>query len=233
MRGSWCRRWRRPRDGDDWNWKWCGCGAAEQAGGCSWRLMMRRVLCVHLPHWPLQRLWHAQPALRRNAMAIVGQRGRFQTVIWFCKRARYAGVRLGMPRAEALAVLPSLTVVEEDLDADYRALTKLATWADRFSPIVGLEQTAAPASLLIDVTGCANCFGGEQQLLARAHEEFRKQGWQVRCALADTVGAAWALAHFADELPCEGRGGVLSHAGSRPLPNPPLKREGIDEPPLG
>ncbi len=111
-----------------------------------------------------------------------------------CKLAQRAGVRPGMMTAEALATLPALACVTEDLDADRHTLTQLAEWSQRFSPIVGLEDAIAPSCILIDTTGGAACFGGEEALLQKARAEFAKNGWVVTIALADTIGAAWAQA---------------------------------------
>ena len=156
---------------------------------------MPRVMCVYFPHWSLQRIWHDQPGLRDRPIAItrpIANKG--SKVIACCGRAQRHGVRPGMAHAEALAMLPGLTCVAEDLDADRHALTQLAEWAQRFSPIVGLEDTIAPACLFIDTTGCAACFGGEEALVQKVNEEFRANGWAVVIALADTIGAAWAMA---------------------------------------
>lgn len=130
-------------------------------------------------------------------MAIVGPRGRRQTLVAVSSRAHAAGARVGQTPAEALAIAPGLVVLPEDVEADFAMLTRLAEWATRFSPVVGLESSPAPAALLLDVTGGTDCFGGEDRLLERAGHEFAAAGWQVRLALADTVGAAWALAHAA------------------------------------
>lgn len=102
-----------------------------------------------------------------------------------------------MPIAEARAIEPRLDVHEEESEADRRALEELAHWADRYSPIVGLEDGPAPQSLLCDITGCAACFHGEEKLLDRAVREFSALGWVPRIAIADTIGAAWALARYA------------------------------------
>jgi protein ImuB len=102
-----------------------------------------------------------------------------------------------MPVAEAVALDHSLTIEEEDAAGNRHALKQLAAWAERYGPIVGLEEGATPCSLLLDVTGCAGCFGGENNLLRLAQREFAAQGWVARVALADTVGAAWGLAHYA------------------------------------
>jgi protein ImuB len=101
-----------------------------------------------------------------------------------------------MPVAEALAIDSRLHVQEYDAEADLRALGGLAEWAGRFSPIVALEGAKCRHSLLLDITGCATCFSGEDKLLERMARELREQGWNARVAIADTVGAAWGLAHY-------------------------------------
>jgi len=80
--------------------------------------------------------------------------------------------------------------------ADRRALEALAAWSARFSPVVGLEDSAAPGSLLLDITGLAHLFGGETSLAARIVHDFARRGLTVRVAVAETLGAAWAVTHF-------------------------------------
>jgi protein ImuB len=156
-------------------------------------------MCVWLPQWPLQRLLHEQPDLQDKPVALVNPRGRRGPQVVCCSsRAARAGIRAGMPLAEAQAIETRLQVCAEDPDRDFRSLGKLAVWAGRFSPFVGVEERPSPQALLLDVTGCAACFHGEDQLLLRAAREFAEQKWKVRVALADTIGAAWALAHHAN-----------------------------------
>lgn len=54
----------------------------------------------------------------------------------------------------------------------------------------------APESLLLDITGCPSLFGGEEAYLDLVEHGLTQQGWQPRVAIADTLGAAWALAHY-------------------------------------
>jgi protein ImuB len=112
-----------------------------------------------------------------------------------CDRATRSSIRPGMPLAEARALNRHLSIHEADPRKDMRALEKLAAWAERYSPIVGLEEGPAPECLLLDITGCAACFHGEDKLIQRAVRELSEQGWIVRAAVADTIGAAWGLAH--------------------------------------
>lgn len=101
-----------------------------------------------------------------------------------------------MPLAEALAIERRLRVFEEDPGEDRRALGRLAEWAECFSPAVGLEDGPCPQCLLLDLTGCAGCFGSEGALLRRAVADLRASGWVARVTIADTVGAAWGVAHY-------------------------------------
>jgi protein ImuB len=56
-------------------------------------------------------------------------------------------------------------------------------------------------------------FGGEQLLAQRVLNALRQRGLVARLAIADTVGAAWALTHYGD-APCIATGDIAI----RPLP---------------
>jgi len=80
--------------------------------------------------------------------------------------------------------------------ADRQALGLLAQRLQQFSPLVGCEEAPRPESLLLDITGLAGLFGGEQRLAARVERAVSRGGFSSRLAIADTPGAAWALAHY-------------------------------------
>ena len=82
-----------------------------------------------------------------------------------------------------------------DFEADRLALEQLAEWCGRFSPIGGVEDAPRPDCLLLDVTGMASLFGGECALTEEVVRAFAERGLNVRVALADTIGAAWAAVH--------------------------------------
>ncbi len=65
----------------------------------------------------------------------------------------------------------------------------------RFSPIVGLEPFDNE-SILLDITGLAHLFGGEAALVEEIARDFARVGGSIRIALADTIGAAWAVANY-------------------------------------
>jgi protein ImuB len=107
-------------------------------------------------------------------------------------RATRVGVHTGMTLAEARALLPELVTQPHHPHADRTALESLAVWVDRFSPCVHLE---GDDTLLLDMTGTQRLFPDEEALLPRVADGVRQLGYTVRAAIADTPGAAWALAH--------------------------------------
>lgn len=70
---------------------------------------------------------------------------------------------------------------------------KLARWCVRYAPAT---NTDGADGLWIDITGAAHLQGGETALLADLRARLAKRGFTARLGLADTPGAAWALARF-------------------------------------
>lgn len=154
---------------------------------------------MHLPQWPLQRLLRAEPRLRAEPAALSAVCGKVKRIMLVSPRARTLGIKPGMLLAEAQAIEPRLAIRDEVPSNDRKALTALALWSERFSPLVAIEEGERPSTLLLDVTGCSACFGGEERLIAAAAKGIADLGWQARIALADTVGAGWALTHAGDD----------------------------------
>ena len=98
-----------------------------------------------------------------------------------------------MPLAHAQAVVPDLVVVDAMPSEDTAALRDLAAWCLRFSPLTAADP---PDGVWIDVTGCAHLHGGEEAMLRLLLAHLGRGGMQGRAAVADTPGAAHALARF-------------------------------------
>ncbi len=108
-------------------------------------------------------------------------------------QAEALGLHRGMSFADARAFCPSLISQPARPDLDARFLTALRRWATRYCPWVGVD---GEDGLVLDISGSAHLFGGEAGLLEdmRARAERARMG--VRLGLAETRGAAWALAHY-------------------------------------
>lgn len=160
------------------------------------RVSSRRILAAWLPWWPTERLARRLPEARERCFATVAEaRGRM-VVGAVNLRARRAGVVGGMPLADARAVVPDLVVRPADPAGDASTLESLARWAVRFTPRVAV---AGPDAFFLDIGGCAHLFDGERVLAELLREGLARLGLTSRAALADTPGAAWALARYGKE----------------------------------
>lgn len=109
-----------------------------------------------------------------------------------------------MTAAHAQSLLASEPAIIVPLDpaGDRRRLDALVQWSlRRFSPRVQADPFAntdgGQAGLLADITGCERLFHGEDRLLRLWLSSLARLGLACRGAVADTLGGAWAVAHFA------------------------------------
>ncbi|WP_373236831.1 Y-family DNA polymerase [Cohaesibacter celericrescens] len=151
-----------------------------------------------------------QPAMMPFALTL--QLSNSDRLYCLNEQAEAQGLQRGMGLADARALCPGLQTMPADREADSRFLHLLARWAGRYCPWVGLE---GDDGLVMDVTGSTHLFGGEEALLQTLQDRMMRAGLHVQLALADTRGAAWALAHFSEGPFFEGGGasGRLAEAG--------------------
>jgi protein ImuB len=99
--------------------------------------------------------------------------------------------------ADAHALVPNLEAREIDRPLLEHVFADFADWHSYASPIVSvLTDAAAFGDLMLDITGVSHLFGGEEQVLAKVTGRLQALGFTVSGAIAPSVGAAWALAHF-------------------------------------
>jgi protein ImuB len=164
----------------------------------------RRILSLWFPRLSAERLLR----LRRDALlqpfAVVGLRANAHLLVSMNPEAEAAGLRQGQPLRDATAMCPTLITAPENPAEDAAFLRALRRWAGKFSPWVAEE---APDALVIDLTGCAHLFGGEDGLMAQVEEDCADLGLSLRASIADTRGAAWALARYAGAGSAQTRSG--------------------------
>ncbi len=117
--------------------------------------------------------------------------------------AERAGVEKGQLLADARALCPQIMLAGADDEVDHRALTGLADWLGRYTPWTAASHRSSgahngPDGIFLDITGCAHLFGGEERMLADMMARLEDFGFEARAGLADTPGAAWAVAHYAN-----------------------------------
>ncbi len=185
------------------------------------------------PVWPARA--ETSPRHGGRPLALVDrERGRLRLAAVDATAER-GGLTPGLPLADARARVPELETAAHDPAGDARALAGLATWCDRYTPWVAVDggngEFGGGAGLLLDVTGCCHFFGkteseSENALLADLVTRLARRGLSARAALAETPGAAWALARFAALPPARpwvvvAPGGV--RAALAPLPPAALR----------
>jgi protein ImuB len=107
--------------------------------------------------------------------------------------AEALGLKRNMGVADARAMHPSLEVLDADPLADARMLARIAEWCDHYTPLVALDGADG---LMLDISGCAHLFGGEDAMLKEITWRLSMQGFDARAGLASTPGTAWAAARF-------------------------------------
>lgn len=118
------------------------------------------------------------------------------------------GVRPGMKRATALALVPDLLPGQADAVRDAQALQAVAHVALAFTPAVALDAQGAgavPAGVVghgvrLEVQASLRCFGGQAALLQRLGAALQPLGHRLRVASAPTALGAALLARWRDDL---------------------------------
>jgi len=182
--------------------------------------MDKRYLVLWFRHLTTDRIILRRPALKDVPFVLAApERGRM-VVKAANLPAEAQGISPGMVVADARAVLPILHVIEDKPEMAARLLNALAEWCIRYTPIAAVDL---PDGLVLDVTGCAHLWGGERAYLKDLVIKLRSSGYDVRGAMANTIGAAWAVCHYGQITPIIETGGTLE--ALLPLPPAALRLE--------
>ncbi|WP_321286240.1 DNA polymerase Y family protein [uncultured Sunxiuqinia sp.] len=158
--------------------------------------MPKRYLYIWFHYLATDRLAKNNPALRGTQFLLyASEKGRM-----LVRAASQALVKEGMVQgmvvADVRAILPSVKVFPDDLQAMQKLLNDLAEWCFRYTPTVAAD---APDGLILDISGCPHLWGGEVSYLDEITRRLRKGGYDVRVGIADTVGTAWAMARYGNQ----------------------------------
>lgn len=118
------------------------------------------------------------------------------------RAAEDAGLRAGMALSEARAFCAGLVLRPADLRGDAQMLAALRRWSLRWCPWAAVDGRDG---LILDITGSAHLRGGEPALIADMTDRLSRAGLGCHIGLADTRGAAWALAHAGGGIAAPGQ----------------------------
>lgn len=180
----------------------------------------KRYMALYFPHLAIDRLAREAAEPLNHPLALTRRAQNRIMLVAVNDAAEVQGLQPGMALATARAICARLDVREHQAQADAALLDRLANWAGRYSPSLGLDGTDG---LVLDITGGAHLFGGENPMLMDALRSLTNMGFSVHGAITDTPGAAWALARF-------GGGREIALAGNpadalAPLPTTALRMD--------
>jgi protein ImuB len=109
------------------------------------------------------------------------------------KVAEKEGIYSGTVLADARAIITSIHSIEEKPAQFDQLITHFAQWFIRYSPVVATDGFDG---LIIDATGCAHLWGGEEKYLEHISNRLLQFGYTIHIAMASTIGAAWAHTRY-------------------------------------
>ncbi|KIC35847.1 Y-family DNA polymerase [Leisingera sp. ANG-M7] len=164
----------------------------------------RRILSLWFPRLGAERILRAERGGIAGPLAVAEEVSNTQVISALNLAASAEGLQAGQPLRDAHAMCAGLVVRPRNRAAEAAFLAALRRWAGKFSPWVA---EAGEDGLTIDLTGCAHLFGSEAALMETVGQDCAEMGLSVRMGLADTLGAAWALARYAGEEAAPERSG--------------------------
>ncbi|UZD92667.1 Y-family DNA polymerase [Cognatishimia activa] len=161
--------------------------------------MSRRVVSLWFPRLASDRVLRQYPI--DGPFALTLKQNNANRIYCLNTEAIAQGLQQGMPYSDARAFCPDLKSAEAQPQYDLKFLQTLRRWATRYCPWVGLE---GENGLVLDVTGSTHLYGGEEVMLSDMRSRLMRAGLSVQIGLADTRGAAWALAHYGEGVAASG-----------------------------
>lgn len=155
--------------------------------------MQKRFIAIWFRHLLTDWLAIRRPDLRKVPFAFaIKDHGRL-VITASNILAESEGIIPGMVAADAKALIPSLEIIDDIPGKENKLLTRLGEWCIRYTPVIAIDS---PNGLVLDISGCAHLWGGEQTYLKEIVTRLRSKGYDVRAAMADTIGTAWAVSRF-------------------------------------
>lgn len=153
----------------------------------------KRFVAIWFRHLKTDWMIRHQPELKQLPFALaIPDHGRMR-ITEVSAVAKTKGIREGMIVADASIILPDIKVFDDTPDLSDKLLHKFALWCVRFTPLTAVDSADG---LILDVSGCAHLWGSEEAYLKSITNKLKELGYHIRIAIADTIGAAWAVCRY-------------------------------------
>lgn len=155
--------------------------------------MQKRFIAIWFRHLKTDWIMRHQSHLKAIPFALQLPDHGHMRITEVSAKAKTVGIHAGMVVADAKVIYPNIEILDDKPELASKLLTKLCHWSIRYTPVAAVDL---PDGLLLDITGCAHLWGGEQPYLRSIIDKLKSFGYHVRAAMADTAGAAWAIARY-------------------------------------
>lgn len=160
--------------------------------------MQKRYMAIWFRHLLTDGLARRRPELKAVPFVIAAPVKNRVIIMASSPAAEAEGALTGMAVADARAAMGELLVIDEVPGQGNKLLRLIGLGCIRYTPIVSLDP---PNGLILDITGCTHIWGGEKGYFKELILKLHAAGFDARGAIADTPGAAWAIARFALKHP--------------------------------
>jgi protein ImuB len=157
---------------------------------------LSRFVSIWFPHLTTDWFSLSQPQLKEVPFVLRAPSHGRMVITAANAIAQQKGIDSGMVLADARAIIPDLEVQDDKPDLPGKLLKRLAEWCIRFTPVVAIDL---PDGLIFNATGCSHLWGGDSSYVKEIVKRLNMRGYNVRAAMADTPGVAWAVARFGKE----------------------------------
>lgn len=166
-----------------------------------------RVAAVWFPDWPVQAARLEADDDLPEPVAVAAQHR-----VKACSRAaRAGGVRRGMLIRHAQALVPELSVVEDNLDRDGRIFAALAAG---FDDVAASVEVLRPGLVVADLAAAGRFHGGEDTATEMLIDAASRRGIGAFAGVADEIATAVIAARCSAVVP---PGGSAQFLSSQPL----------------
>ena len=155
--------------------------------------MAKRFVSIWFPHLSIDWFELRKPELKKIPFVLVAPSHGRMIITAFNARARKNGIHKGMVLADAKAILPSLQNFDEKPNLEKQLLLQAAQWCIRFTPYASVDPLGG---IILDVSGCTHLWNGDENYITEIIKRLQARGYHAKAAIADTIGAAWAMARF-------------------------------------
>lgn len=175
--------------------------------------MSKRFAAIWFRYLTTDWLTIRQPELQDRSFVIAAPEHGRMVISAVSPAAKAQGINAGMVVADAKASVPHLQVIDDRPGLTDKLLKALGRWCIRYTPVVAIDP---PDGLILDISGCAHLWNGEPAYHKEIATWLGSKGYQVRMAIADTIGTAWAVARYGKTAAIVENGGQLEALSSLP-----------------